>query len=99
MTLLGNDDGAQLGALPARLCDWRLSPGRDTFAYGGDEVDLSVWSIEQAFAPRSDSLASDSAEAKKRKRSDALFPGEIWRARNVRFNWADELLINPLIHI
>jgi ribosome biogenesis protein NSA1 len=56
-----------------------MSPNQETFAYGGDEVDLSVWDMEQAFSPRPQTTES---ENKKRKR-DALFPGEVWRGKNV----------------
>lgn len=67
-------------SLPTRLSGWRLY--QDTFAYGGDEVDLSVFETERAFQNPIDVLASTTA-AKKRKRNDVLFPGEIWRAKNV----------------
>ncbi|KAI0934403.1 hypothetical protein AcW1_005938 [Taiwanofungus camphoratus] len=70
---------AQSASLPMRLCDWRLSPDGVTFAYGGDEVELSVWNAEQAFAHP----AAVDVDSKKRKRGDQLFPGEIWRAKNV----------------
>ncbi|KAF8959039.1 hypothetical protein BDZ97DRAFT_1906298 [Flammula alnicola] len=33
---------SECGTLPSRLCDWRLSEDSETFAYGGDEVDLSL---------------------------------------------------------
>ena len=56
-----------------------MSPDRDTFAYGGDEVDLSVWDTEKAFSARPQ---DESTVPKKRKRNE-LLPGEIWRARNV----------------
>ncbi|CCL99152.1 uncharacterized protein FIBRA_01167 [Fibroporia radiculosa] len=64
-----------------RLTNWRLSPGGETFAYGGDEVELSVWNTEAAFAKRPEDKLSN--ETKKRKRGDQLLPGEIWRAKNV----------------
>lgn len=70
-----------LASLPTRLQDWRMSSNHETFAYGGDEVDLSVWNTESAFAPRSQEV--ESVPSKKRKRNNALFPGEIWRANNV----------------
>ncbi|KAF8136311.1 WD40-repeat-containing domain protein [Boletus edulis] len=60
-----------LGALPSRLMDWRLGPDQETFAYGGDEVEVSIWNIERAF------------DSKKRKKAETLFPGEVWRAKNV----------------
>ncbi|PPR06659.1 hypothetical protein CVT26_001201 [Gymnopilus dilepis] len=71
------------GLVPSRLCDWRLSESGETFAYGGDEVDLSVWDTERAFQPQEKGSTNDStASSKKRKRND-LFPAEIWRARNL----------------
>ncbi|KAG5646641.1 hypothetical protein DXG03_002631 [Asterophora parasitica] len=70
----------RLSALPSRLRAWRISPNQETFAYGGDEVDVSVWDTERAFAVRPQVTDSDS---KKRKR-DALFPGELWRGKNVQ---------------
>ncbi|EMD38503.1 hypothetical protein CERSUDRAFT_123112 [Gelatoporia subvermispora B] len=68
--------------LPTRLRDWKLSHDGSTFAYGGDEVELSVWSIDGAFTAPASS-ASSTAEPRKRKRSEQLLPGEIWRAKNV----------------
>lgn len=62
--------------------DWRLSPSQETFAYGGDEVEVSVWDTKRAFESRPDGPAA-SPSGKKRKRTGDLFPGEVWRARNV----------------
>ncbi|KII88580.1 hypothetical protein PLICRDRAFT_629267 [Plicaturopsis crispa FD-325 SS-3] len=73
---------SQTASLPTRLCDWHLSSDQESFAYGGEEVELSVWNTEQAFAARAPQADSD-VSGKKRKRGDALFPGEIWRAKNV----------------
>ena len=71
-----------------RLCTWHLSPDSSTFAYGGNEVDLSVWDIERTFQSEATgsqgSQAESSNAAKKRKRGGDLFPAEIWRAKNVR---------------
>lgn len=64
-----------------RLCDWRLSPSGQSFAYGGDEVELSVWDAERAFA--SPTVPSPPASSSKRKRGDMLLPAETWRAKNV----------------
>jgi ribosome biogenesis protein NSA1 len=83
--MVGAEDEKQaLGSLPTRLRDWRLSPDQKTMAYGGDEVDLSVWDTERAFGsanPSPHSGAAPSIESKRKR--DALFPGEIWRAKNV----------------
>lgn len=65
-----------------RLFDWRMSSNAETFACGGDEVELSVWSTEAAFTRRDE--ASNSNETRKRKRGGQLLPGEVWRAKNVR---------------
>ncbi|KZT69002.1 hypothetical protein DAEQUDRAFT_298805 [Daedalea quercina L-15889] len=80
---LGEDNtppSAQTSTLPMRLSDWRLSHDGRTFAYGGDEVELSVWDTESAFAPRDRTADADN---KKRKRGDQLLSGEVWRAKNV----------------
>ena len=77
-------------SLPSRLCDWKISANWETFAYGGDEVDLSVWDTELAFKSRPNESSQPSVLTKKRKRNDDLFPAEIWRARNVR-----NLFISP----
>ncbi|KAF8902096.1 hypothetical protein CPB84DRAFT_1910183 [Gymnopilus junonius] len=75
-----NGSHSSTGLVPSRLCDWRLSENGETFTYGGDEVDLSVWDTERAFLPQQ--KESSAAGSKKRKRND-LFPAEIWRARNL----------------
>ncbi|KAF5381026.1 hypothetical protein D9615_003912 [Tricholomella constricta] len=83
LTSLKNDPEPmppQLSALPTRLQAWRMSPNQESFTYGGDEVEVSVWDTERAFFPRPESTGS---ENKKRKR-DTLFPGEIWRGKNVQ---------------
>lgn len=77
-----------LSALPSRLSYWRLGHGTETFAYGGDEVELSVWDTSRAFSssasPSKSTQTSTSASTQKRKRpTDQLFPSEIWRAKNV----------------
>ncbi|KAF7778767.1 hypothetical protein Agabi119p4_3112 [Agaricus bisporus var. burnettii] len=70
-------------SLPTRLHDWKLSPNGSTFAYGGDEVDVSVWDTEVAFQTQAEDSNNSSVTHKKRKRKDDLFPGEVWRAKNV----------------
>ncbi|KAI6036628.1 hypothetical protein BKA83DRAFT_670281 [Pisolithus microcarpus] len=73
------------GALRLSNLDWGCN--KETFAYGGDEVDLSVWNTERAFqasASSEDASSTPPNNTKKRKRAnDALFPGEVWRAKNV----------------
>lgn len=44
-----------------------------TFSYGGDEVDVSVWNTERAF---------QSADSSKKRKHNELFSGEVWRAKN-----------------
>ncbi|KAK0503208.1 hypothetical protein EDD18DRAFT_1063355 [Armillaria luteobubalina] len=76
------DAEARTALLPTRLYSWKLAANQETFAYGGDEVDLSLWNTEQAFQQPAMSSTSD-VTSKKRKRKTDLFPGEIWRAKNV----------------
>ena len=87
LTKIGQDiseTSSSLASLPVRLCEWRLSEDGQAFAYGGNEVELSLWNTEQAFAQKAeDSIPPTSADSKKRKRGDQLLPGEIWRAKNV----------------
>ncbi|KAG0705156.1 hypothetical protein DFH29DRAFT_800670 [Suillus ampliporus] len=87
-TLKDDNSGVshKLAALPSRLCDWRLSHDHQTFAYGGDEVEVSLWDTERAFASPSESSARGAPAngSKKRKQSDTLFPGEVWRAKNIQ---------------
>ena len=55
ITPLSSDVDAEpsrTAVLPMRLYSWRLAPDGTTFSYGGDEVELSVWDIEAAFAPK-----------------------------------------------
>ncbi|KIM87003.1 hypothetical protein PILCRDRAFT_815437 [Piloderma croceum F 1598] len=97
MTTLGVNDAPishKLASLPARLCDWRISSDQETFACGGDEVELSVWNTEQVFSPLKEQSAE--IETSKRKRGDALFPGELWRAKNVP---NDNLGLRQPVHI
>lgn len=46
----GAEPSSSLAALPMRLCEWRLSSDSKSFAYGGDEVELSLWDTEKAFS-------------------------------------------------
>jgi ribosome biogenesis protein NSA1 len=92
MPLLRDSDAEpeqpRTAVLPMRLCAWRLAPDGTTFAYGGDEVELSVWDVETAFTPKQQQPSPpppQSENSKKRKRrSEMLLPGELWRAKNVR---------------
>ena len=83
LTKPGDDLTSETAVLPMRLAEWRLSPDEKNFAYAGDEVELSIWDTEKAFAAKPQENASTSEGSKKRKRADQLLPGEIWRAKNV----------------
>ncbi len=78
---------ARTALLPTRLHSWKLAADQETFAYGGDEVDLSLWNTEQAFQQPAMSSTAD-VMSKKRKRNTDLFPGEIWRAKNVSWTYS-----------
>jgi len=72
--------------LPSRLCDWRLSEDGLNFAYGGDEVDVSLWNTDRAFqTANSAELNASQSTLKRRRKNQDLYPGEVWRARNVIF--------------
>ena len=78
---LSGSGKAEYATLPSRLTDWKLNESGSHFVYGGDEVDISVWDTSLAFQTPETSEAQ-SASSKKRKRNE-LFPGEVWRAKNV----------------
>lgn len=75
----------QLATLPMRLAEFRLASDGKTFAYAGDEVELSVWDVQRAFSTPSSvpDTTPDTSTTKKRKRNAQLLPGELWRAKNV----------------
>ncbi|EPQ58170.1 hypothetical protein GLOTRDRAFT_114648 [Gloeophyllum trabeum ATCC 11539] len=70
-------------SLPMRLCDWRLSGDEKSFIYGGEEVEVSLWDTERAFASQPPNTEPSAQTSKKRKRGGDLLPGETWRAKNV----------------
>lgn len=80
-----------LTVLPTRLCCWQLSSDGKSFAYGGEEVEVSLWDVEQAF---SHPIGSTLGHSQKRKRGGDLLPAETWRAKNVS-SWVrgDETLL------
>ncbi|THH13434.1 hypothetical protein EW146_g6788 [Bondarzewia mesenterica] len=97
LTILGEDElpsTSKTSVLPMRLCEWRLSSDGTTFAYGGEEVELSIWDVERAFASGSPEKPSVT-ELKKRKRGSDLLPGELWRAKNVA---NDSLSLRQPVH-
>ncbi|KZS99282.1 hypothetical protein SISNIDRAFT_546080 [Sistotremastrum niveocremeum HHB9708] len=74
---------SQVTSIPTRLCDFRLSPSGNSFAYGGEEVDLSVWDVDTAFTARGSPAETTVAGQKRKSKSSDLLPGELWRAKNV----------------
>ncbi|KAL0946956.1 hypothetical protein HGRIS_013112 [Hohenbuehelia grisea] len=78
-----DDLDTQVSVLPTRLTAWQLSPDGRAFAYGGDEVEVSVWDTERAFSTPVDAPQKTENSGMKRKRNDQLLPSEIWRAKNV----------------
>ncbi|KAF9510398.1 hypothetical protein BS47DRAFT_1300268 [Hydnum rufescens UP504] len=101
LPLSATDSATSKASLPMRLCDFQLSPSYDSFAYGGDEVDLSVWDAERAFlAEPAVATPSNDTEGsvKKRKKpsSNVLFPGELWRAKNLP---NDNLSLRQPVHV
>jgi len=84
LTRLDESDENTTAALPVRLRNLKMSGSGENFAYGGDEVDLSVWNTERALSGPSVSSSPDTAAGQKRKKSKpTLLYGEIWRAKNV----------------
>ncbi|PVG02810.1 hypothetical protein CPB86DRAFT_811387 [Serendipita vermifera] len=68
-------------AVPMNIRHLKGSASGKHFAYAGREVNLSVWDTERAFQTP---ITAESAPTQKRPRAaDQLFPGEIWRAKNV----------------
>ncbi|QRW27167.1 hypothetical protein RhiXN_01762 [Rhizoctonia solani] len=77
-----SDPPADLFAsLPMRLNDLRLSPSFSSLAYGGDEVDLSVWDVERTFSDKPQS--TDEVGKKRKKGKNELMYAEIWRAKQL----------------
>ena len=68
--------------LPTRLRAWDLMSDGSHFAYGGQEVELSVWDSKRAFE-RDDAAGKLQMTSGKRKRDLELLPGEVWRAKRV----------------
>ncbi|KAG8814490.1 hypothetical protein FRC17_001108 [Serendipita sp. 399] len=83
LTKLGRDEVEETPNtcnVPMNLRHFVASPSGNHFAYGGTEVNLSLWSVERAFQQSSEARSS---KPEKRGRGEQLFPGEIWRAKNV----------------
>jgi ribosome biogenesis protein NSA1 len=67
------------------------------FAYGGDEVDLSVWDVSRTFASSTNaSLPEVPPEGSKAKTLKAMFPAETWRAKS---GGNDQLNLRQPVHI
>lgn len=80
------ESSSRATVLPMRLKDWRLSPSETHFAYGGDEVEVSLWDIEKAFSEpvkTSEDVINSGRKRKERKDKVKLLHGEVWRAQNV----------------
>lgn len=90
-----HDTESHTAVLPMRLCEWRPAPDGKMFSYGGDEVELSVWDLEAAFAPKQQPAPQPEGIKKKRKRGNDLLPGELWRAKNVA---NDSLSLRQPVH-
>ncbi|KAI0807128.1 WD40-repeat-containing domain protein [Fomes fomentarius] len=91
----GSEPASSLAALPMRLCDWRLSEGGRVFAYGGNEVELSLWDTEKAFAIKQAAVDSPAATESKKRKRDQYLPGELWRAKNLP---NDHLSLRQSVH-
>ncbi|CAE6520431.1 unnamed protein product [Rhizoctonia solani] len=90
-----SDPAAELFAsLPTRLNDVRLSPSYSSLAYGGDEVDLSVWDVERTFSDKSQTI--DEAGKKRKKGKNELMYAEVWRAKQLP---NDSLSLRQPVHI
>ncbi|KAF8522312.1 hypothetical protein BU17DRAFT_87400 [Hysterangium stoloniferum] len=70
-------------SIPNRLCEWQLAADFNSFAYGGEEVEVSVWDTSRAFEPTRSLVPGALTGSKRRKGQNELFDGEIWRAKNV----------------
>lgn len=84
-----NPEGGDLTShacnLPINLRHCKASPSGSQFAYAGTEVNLSVWDTAVAFrSTPSYPAVVPPTTGKRARKGDQLFPGEIWRAKNVR---------------
>ncbi|KAG8706585.1 hypothetical protein FRC09_002337 [Ceratobasidium sp. 395] len=77
-----------------RLNDMRLSPSPVSLAYGGNEVDLSVWDLERTFSEKP--ATTDIAGKKRKKGKGDLMYAEIWRAKQLP---NDALSLRQSVHI
>jgi ribosome biogenesis protein NSA1 len=87
---------SEKASVPTRLTSFQLSHTGSTFAYGGDEIDLSVWSVSRAFGASADPKSSTDTQGTKRKNKAVLFPAETWRAKNLP---NDALNLRRPVHI
>ncbi|KAG8715115.1 hypothetical protein FRC08_010989 [Ceratobasidium sp. 394] len=83
-----------IASLPMRLNDLRLSSSSNSFAYGGNEVDLSVWDTERTFSEKP--AKPDRTGKKRKKGNDDLMYAEIWRAKQLP---NDSLSLRQPVHI
>ncbi|KAH7340490.1 hypothetical protein B0J17DRAFT_651545 [Rhizoctonia solani] len=83
-----------VASLPMRLNDIRLGPSFSSLAYGGDEVDLSVWDVERTFSDQPQS--TDETGKKRKKGKNELMYAEVWRAKQLP---NDSLSLRQPVHI
>jgi ribosome biogenesis protein NSA1 len=97
-TTLNSNDGdltSHSCNLPINLRHCKASSSGTQFAYAGTEVNLSIWDTEVAFRSASPSSPPAPTGGKRTRKSDQLFPGEIWRAKNVRFHCCERMVAHP----
>lgn len=69
--------------VPMGIRHFKATHSGAQFAYAGKEVNLSLWNTELAFASGKQSAKEHIVKASKKRGRESLFPGEIWRAKNV----------------
>jgi len=69
--------------VPMGIRHFKATHSGAQFAYAGKEVNLSLWNTELAFATENQSTEGNIDKTSKKRSRENLFPGEIWRAKNV----------------
>lgn len=70
-------------SVPMGIRHFKATHSGAQFAYAGNEVNLSLWNTELAFATEKQSPEGNIDKASKKRGRESLFPGEMWRAKNV----------------
>ncbi len=70
--------------LPMNLCDWKLARDHTHFAYGGEEVNLSIWDVSRTFGS---TVPEPQSEPTGKRKREQLLPAEVWRAKNVMLSY------------